>query len=94
MKGWFPPEDASFAEVRLRPCNIRSPLTPPRTPAPGCLVGLGLVPEAKPAVRIVSGPQDRRGLIDDAGLLKVVIFVFASDASYETLLRLDTVQGR
>ena len=31
-------------------------------------------------------PQDRRGLVDDTDLLKVVIFVCASDASYETPL--------
>ena len=74
---------------------MRSPLTPPRTPSArvSSWVRVSARGETHGKNR-ERQPQDRRGLVDDTDLLKVVIFVCASDASYETPLGLDTVKGR
>ena len=76
-----------FAELRLRPFSMRSPLTPPRTPSArvSSWVRVSARGETHGKNR-ERQPQDRRGLVDDTDLLKVVIFVCASDASYETPL--------
>ena len=76
-----------FAEVRLRPYSILSPLTRPRTPSarvPGWVrVSARVETRGKNRERVA---HDRRGLVDDTGLLKVVIFAFVSDASHEAPL--------
>ena len=74
-----------FADARLRPSSIWSPLTPPRTPSIGVSVWVR-IGALKPALSVA---QDSRSLVEDTGLLKVTIFVCALDALYETPLRFD-----
>ena len=78
-----------FADTRLGPSSVCSPLTPPRTPSRG-VSGWVRISALKPARSVA---QDSPSLVEDTGPLKVTIFVCALDALYETPLRFDTVEG-